>query len=620
MGSRLNRLVSRLLATILLLGGAVGYGQYSEQFNLDLLNLQLISDDDLAALESLLDNPIDLNRSVATDLWFLDDSLASAVLTAGRSAPFSDWEDLARRTGLQPEIVQFLQELAYLAPESGVEARLSTRVTNTGADERIRTRINIEGEEWSAQGVIQRDPGEYHLADLSNLSMTIHRNSTQMNLGAHRLTWGLGQVLSDEFVTPRGESLLQPSARIAHLRPGYSNSNTGVLNGVSIHHRRNRFQLLAGVSLQQVDVTPNQDGTSRVVSYRTHSEPVVSTGENLSYLAGIKSIQGWEVGGLIAGYQLRSISNLSGLQRQVYSLVLKRSFQTRAGEWQLYREGAAENTGQSLQRSVQTRISYVSAGGLYDDQLRLTLLYRSYPPEWVPLRGSLVGDQVSRGNETGWFLGWQWKHRPWRFSGYLDSYRQAKPQSYGYWPRDGWESGLTFRIQQQPLVTGVLYRYQEEHSAVNTYNDNSLSIIQRVMTRDHYLKLTLNRSWSSNFTTGFLVAIKVSESAGERGLGRIFGGDLDYRFRSDLALDLGVYGFATDGWDQRIYVYEYGLPGEFNFRALSGRGIRIYGRVALPVGWGQVSIRAARQWWYSGHSDEALNSSQQAAFQMDIPL
>ncbi len=599
---------------------SVGYGQHSEQLNLDLLDLQLVSEDDLTALESLLDNPIDLNRAEVTDLWFLNDSLASAVLTAGRSAPFSDWEDLTRRTGLQPEMVQFLQELAYLPPEYGVEARLSTRVTNTGADERIRTRFNIEGEEWSAQWVIQRDPGEYHLADLSDLSITIYRNSTQVNLGAHRLTWGLGQVLSEEFVTPRGESLLQPITRIAYLKPGYSISSTGVLNGVGIHHRWDRFQLFAGISLQKVDVTSDQNGTSQVVSYRIHSGPVVTAGENLGYLAGIKSLFGWEVGGLIANYQLRSTSSLSGLQRQVYSLVVKRSFQTQAGDWRLDHEEAAENTGRSLQRSSQTRINFISANGLHDDQLRLTLLYRSYPPDWVPLRGSLVGDQVSRGNETGWFLGWQWKHRPWRFSGYLDSYRQMIPQSYGYWPRDGWESGLSLRIEQQPLAAGVLYRYQVEHGTVNTYNDDGLSIIQRLMTIDHYLKLTLNRSWSSNFTTGFFAAIKVSDSAAERGFGEVLGADLNLHFRSDLALDLGVYGFTTDGWDQRIYVYEFSLPGEFNFRALSGRGVRAYGRVALPVGWGQVSIRAARQWWYTGLTTGTLNSSWQAAVQMDIPL
>jgi len=204
LGSHSNKPASRLLAVILLLGSAVGYGQHSEQLNLDLLDLQPLSEDDLTALESLLDNPIDLNHAEATDLWFLDDSLAAAMLTAARSAPFSDWGDLARRTSLRPEIVQFLQGLAYLSPASGVEARLSTRVVNTGSDERIRTRFNIEGEEWSAQWVIQRDPGEYHLADLSDLSMTIYRNSTQMNLGAHRLTWGLGQVLSEEFVAPRG--------------------------------------------------------------------------------------------------------------------------------------------------------------------------------------------------------------------------------------------------------------------------------------------------------------------------------------------------------------------------------------------------------------------------------
>ncbi len=200
MGSPFNKILPWLLATVL-------HAQSFQNFGTDILNLQLLTDEDLAALESLLDNPLDLNTATPADLWFLNDSLSSVVLAVRQSGPFSSWEDVAQRTKLPPARIDALRQFVYLPPDRGVQAQLSTRLVAAEDDERIRTRLKLEGDQWRAQWVMQRDPGEYHLTDLSDLSLTIHRDSTRITLGAHRLTWGLGLVLADEFASPRGETL-----------------------------------------------------------------------------------------------------------------------------------------------------------------------------------------------------------------------------------------------------------------------------------------------------------------------------------------------------------------------------------------------------------------------------
>ncbi len=603
----------------------IGKAQSPRHLNSDLLNLQLLSEEDMAILESLLDNPVNLNRAASADLWFLDDSLVSVVLTARRSGPFSDWADLARRTLLPPERIHSLQQFVTLPPDREVRARLSTRLVATGTDERIRTRLNLDGRRWAAQWVVQRDPGEYHLADLSDLSLTVRGNSTHLALGAHRMTWGLGLVLADEFAAPRGETLLRPVSRALHLRPGYSNTNTGVLRGASVHHRWSRFQLLAGTSVQQADITTDPDGTSQVITYRTHAGPAASTGEILCYLAGTASFLGWNVGGLASRYQLQATSGIPDSQRRIGSLVAMRSFQTRAGEWSLCHEeavqqGEPDTTWQVRQSARQTRLSFVAHRGLQRNRLRLTLLHRKYPPGWIPLRGRLVGDRVGRGNESGWFFGWRWGQPAWQLNGYLDSFHQVEPQLSGAWPREGWESGMAVKANRRQVEASLFYRYQEEIAGAGSLKSAGLSIMQQKITAANYVKFALAYNGLHNLTARFMMALRTSGAGDDQGWGETIGVSLRYRFRTDISFAVGAYGYATDGWDQRLYVYEDGLPGEFNFRTLSGRGVRVYGRMSLPVGKGLLSLRLARQWSRADPPGTTPRADQQAGLQMDIAL
>jgi len=602
--SRLNKIFLWFLIT--------GLQAQPDQLNTDVLNLQLLSNEDFAALESLLDNPLSLNTATAADLWFLEDSLVVIVLTARQAGPFTGWEDVARRTHLPPARIEALRQFVYLAPERALQGRLSTRITTSGTDERIRTRLNLDGDQWKAQWVVQRDPGEYHLADLSDLSVMMERGSTSFALGAHRVTWGLGVVLADEFATPRGETLLRPASGSIRLRPGYSNTNTGVLRGASIHCRQGRVQLIAGTSIQQADVTTDPQGNPRVVAYRAHTRPTATAGETLAYFAGTVSVLGWNLGGLTTWYDLQATAETAGSRRQVHSLVAARTFQSRLGEWHASHEEGLQTTA----RASQTRLSFERSSSPQHSRLRLTLLHRRYPQGWVPLRGHLVGARVSRGNESGWFFGWLWGHTPWKISGYLDTYRQQVPDQTGSWPRVGWESGLAASVKKHAVKVSLYYRSREETANASVLSSAGLDLLEQRLTTSHYVRFSLLYSRSPAFTARFVAAATTSDAGGQEGKGETFGGSLRYRFRSGAAVTLGAHVFETDDWDHRLYVYEDGLPGEFSLRALSGQGVRMHGRVALPVGKGQVSLRVARQWRRTSPEESAL----QVGLQMDIAL
>ncbi|UCD37924.1 MAG: hypothetical protein JSW54_00090 [Fidelibacterota bacterium] len=612
-----NRLLPWLLPAIL-------QAQSVNLFSIDILNSQFLSDEDHLALESILDNPVNLNTATPVDLWFLNDSLVSVLMAARQSGPFRDWKEVAQRTSLAKASIQALRQLLELPLNQRIQGRLSTRIVTSGTDERIRTRLNLDGDRWTLQWVAQRDPGEYHLADLSDLSARIDWGATSIYLGAHRVTWGLGLVLGREFPTPRGASLLRPISKVLSIRKGYSNSNTGVLRGISIQHQWMRLKFISGYCFQGADISIETDGYPRVIAYRTHTETALTTREALPYLGATVSVGHWKFGGLAAWHDLQSTSTTPGVQQLIYSLYTERTFQNHLGKWHISHEEARRTTDRAESRADggarQTRLMFIKRPALKDSQMRLTLMYRHYPSDWTPLRGRLVGNQASRGNEAGWFLVWQWHYRFLKITGHLDSYHEIESRELQLWPSNGWESGLAVAVRWRPLEASLNYREYEDVGYMGSQNPYGLDILQREVSAGRYLRFSLSYVLSRNLTARCMTVITGSDAGEKQGGGETLGGSLRYRLQTDAILTIGANRFKTDGWDLRIYTYEEGLPGEFNFQPLFGRGVRVYGKLSLPIGEGLVSLRAAQQWRSTDQSRTETKSHLQLGIQMDIAL
>ena len=586
-------------------------------------HLQLLSDDDLAGLSSLLDNPISLNDATESDLWFLSASLVAAIVSAKGAVNFRDWADVARRTALPLAAINALRPFFRLPDPDQLEAHISTRVTATGSDERLRTRLNLSSGSWQAQWVLQRDPEEYNLADLSALSLSLRRDWGQVVLGTHRMNWGLGLVLAGEFATPRGEALLRPVSRLVRLRTGFSNSNIGTLQGAAADIQWERLRLVAGTSARQTDITRGPGGAPRVVAYRTHDAPAATTGETLHYLATTTTVLGTRVGGLVSRYHLQATAETDLLRDMIYSLVIQREYQGQLGAWQATHEQALRTTSTGPargQNASQTRLTFASPRGPGRAQLRLALMYRRYPPGWTPLRGRAVGRRVSRGNESGWFFGWRLSRSRLRVHGYLDLYQQREAESAGGWHRGGSEWGLTATASKRPAEVSAYYRQREEVSTSTVLDGRGLEVVAQQLARSHYASLTWAHAWSAAISTRLIARVNVFPQNGQVLWGRATGGRLLLRIRSASSLALGLHTYRSDGWEQRVTIYEDGLPGEFNLRALSGRGVRVHTRWGLTIGKGELSIRAAWQWQRSSSDTAVLERTVQTGLQMDVAL
>ncbi|MEE9162439.1 MAG: hypothetical protein V3U35_05650 [Candidatus Neomarinimicrobiota bacterium] len=610
---------SRLL--LLCLAGLL-QAQSAENISNDILSLERLSEDDLAGLESLLDDRINLNDVSAGELWFLDDSLAAAILSAREAGPFRDWADLGRRTSLPPATIRSLREIVDIIAMGRTEGRISTRIVDHGADERIRTRLNLDGPSWSGQWVLQRDPGEYDLADLSALSVNVRRGAGELSLGTQRLNWGLGLVLADEFAAPRGETLLRPVSRLLRLRPGFSNSNLGTLHGASVELQGERSRLLAGASAQQTDITADSDGAPRIVAYRTHASPATTTREAVSYLAATSTMGDWSVGGLISNHDLQPTAETSGSGGRTYSATAAGIIHSSAGEWRVNIERAlrtAQGADGPDPAASQTRLTFSNKGERGRPYLRLALIHRRYPPNWAPLRGRMMGRRVSRGNESGWFVGWHWRDTPWQTSGYLDLYRPLLAPVEG-WPVEGQEWGLRVSTRIRRGEATLFTRGRNEATSVQGENQSGVEITRRQVAVTRFVSAAWSSRWTRRLTSRLIAKGNTLRGTGEAQWGGAVGGSLRYQSAEGNTGALGIFAFQTDGWDQRVTIYQYGLPGEFSLRALSGRGWRVQGRWGRALGNGVLSVRLARAWRRPETGGPGLEITSEAALQMDVAL
>lgn len=617
MGWWLNRILPVCLPILL-------WAQFDSPFRPDFIDEQQFTSEELSALESYLDNPLDLNTATFQDLWFIDDSLAAIIVDVRQTRPYRSWQDFAHRTRLSESIIQELKPVFYLRPVQQFHGDWSTRIFTSGNDERIRSRLNISRSFWFAQWTLQRDPEEYDLTDLSAFSVGFKRGTTALIIGSQRLDWGLGLVLSKVYSPRRGTALLRTSTDIMRIRPGYSNMTSGAMSGISLAFQLGQLRFFTGTGFHETDVRLTSDGSSKIVPYRTHSHPSSYQYELLPWVGASTSLKQTNLGAFIGEQHLMPNDTLPGARKQVHSLVLAQNVIIPTGTWKLRHEEAWQTRARKEMpteqiRATQTRLTFQSQADSSGSRMRLALIYRAYPHSWMPIRGQLFGRHINNGNERGLYIGWEWLKNPLSLTGHLDCFQQIVSTT-SFWPQRGWESGIGASLKAKSCLTRLSYRYKEEQIDISSENSDGLTINTRIGTVAHHTSVTCTGNLGLRLSVRLYAALSRGQNEDGHASGNAIGSTLRYRTRSMITMAAGAYLFGTDGWDQRIVIYETGLPGEFNLRPLSGSGVRIHGLISIPMETGMISIRAAKEWKNGPVGEKTATSHLQVGIQIDIAL
>ena len=603
-------LACRLSNIIPLLAAGLLWGQAGNIISNELEFLPDQSDEAVAALNDLLDNPLPLNNVTPGELWFLPDSLVELLISQRTQRLYTSWMDLQQRTGMTPVTVEFLKGLLIL-PANNVQGALSSRVAGNNVGERIRSKLVLKSKYWYSQGVLQRDPEAHSLANLAAATFSYSRNLTAITLGSHRIHWGSGLVLGGDTWGRSGQALLSGSNKY-YIRPAYSIQPANILNGAAVSRNWAGLTLDSGLSDQKVNFITERTGN--IGPARSPFNPAGDVGrERIGYALAIVTTGNSNLGYLVSQRKLTMSGDAQ--IRQVYqSATAQYQVRLPLAEVRLSSEVALGNGVLAGIMSLGLIVRPERGG-----RLKLLAQWRQYPESWHSLKGLMPGFGSANGNGQGWYLGWNWLKAGMELAGYIDSYKALGTDHVSGWNASGVSSGLEISL---PLAVGILklrYSQIDTHKGVAIDEADGLVSYQQQYKVVHQLRSKLLIHVARTTHIDLFAVYKWTDEAKSHSRGRVWGSSVQRPQSGGNRLGLGLVAYSTDDWDSRIVSYQFGLPGEMNMRNLYGQGIEIYGRYWIKLAYGQLGLRLSKRLF---NSDQSQSNSlwNKGGLQLDIKL
>ncbi len=211
---------------------------------------------------------------------------------------------------------------------------------------------------------------------------------------------------------------------------------------------------------------------------------------------------------------------------------------------------------------------------------RAVLSARRYPRGYTNLHSYAFGESNgSTQNESGVYVGLQLKPAStWSVAGYFDQYRFPWVRFGVSLPSRGHEALLIAEHKPRRWVTTYIQLRTETKEGGYRYTDSLNRIIDGVRNETRQsARLNLQYEFSKQLTLRSRVEGTRFQTEGERAsLGTLLLQDFRWKVTPSFQLDGRWMIFDTDGFDARVFTYEYDLRYAFAIPSFSGRGQRTY--------------------------------------------
>jgi hypothetical protein len=242
------------------------------------------------------------------------------------------------------------------------------------------------------------------------------------------------------------------------------------------------------------------------------------------------------------------------------------------GDYVLFGEAATDQDG------AVAAIAGVSAN--LGRTVRAVVSTRSYSRGFTNLHSYAFGESSgSTQNERGMYLGVQIRpNTRWRFAGFVDQYRFPWARFAVPRPSTGYEAlGL---VEHRPRRWILWYIQGRTETKAGGYRLQTPTLTELDALRDETRQSVrghLQYEFSKRMTTRTRVeGIRFKSGGDDAGYGMLIYQDVQIALQSKLRLDTRIMLFDTDGFDARVFAYEYDLRYTFAVPAFSGQGQRMY--------------------------------------------
>jgi hypothetical protein len=400
-------------------------------------------------------------------------------------------------------------------------------------------------------------------------------------LGNYRVSMGMGLVMNSEFSMGKVAVLQNMGRTTQTLRAHSSRSNNSLLGGAATISLNRGMKLSVFASYRPMDATLNKDSTiATILSTSYHRTETEMAKKNNMYALKTGGMLGFRRHGFHADVNTLYVRldkelrpNASILYRQHYPQ--GRAFMNTSLDygyvnhrWALNGETALDKDGHlATLNSVSLRVS---------DVLSITALLRFYSYRYASLDAQSYSDGGKVQNESGIYLGLSWQPSArWRVSAYTD---------YAYFPwakyqvsqsSSSWDHLLQATYQHRAWTFAARYRLRIKES-----DGADGTSLQRQPV--HRVRLSADYSGDSGF--GCRTQLDGGYGTyGDKEWGAMVSESLAYTHRW-LRLNAGLGYFHTDGYDNRVYLYEHGPLYAYSMTAFYGEGIRYWLMVRAGIG------------------------------------
>ena len=236
------------------------------------------------------------------------------------------------------------------------------------------------------------------------------------------------------------------------------------------------------------------------------------------------------------------------------------------GDYVLFGEVARDRSG--------AMGALAGAGLEHDAGLDAVLLARHYPRSFAGLYNGAFGDGGSPQNEMGVYAGLRLQVAPnWWIAGYVDQYRSPWLQFGIPQPASGLDTRLVVETDLRPWLSTYVQIRADRSGTGTEYKGPDGRLLSGVKeTWRHSARWHIEYSFSDEVTLRTRIATTRSDAS----TGVLFYQGIGLQPHPTIKLDARVAVFDTDGFQSRMYAYEYDLLYSFSVPALFDQGHRSY--------------------------------------------
>ncbi len=400
-------------------------------------------------------------------------------------------------------------------------------------------------------------------------------------IGDYRASFGLGLVVSNNFLMGKSSAVLNITPATNGLRRSTSLQEYNFLRGVGTTIGVGNFDITAFYSYRKLSATADEESLSSFKTdglFRTENDREKRNnigqqilGSNISYQSkywntGITAMKTWFDTPVMPESRVNNLYSFRGKEEFNYGWHYHFSIH----RFRFAGEVATNNHWHfaTLNSLIFNPVSNVG----------IALLHRDYSPQYHAFYATSFAENSTVQNERGLYIGAEIKPiAKWKISAYADSYRFPYMRYRSYRPSDGYDvfTQLDYAATNR-LNMFFRYRYEEQERNFNTLPDEHSIFVGKYVKSAFRYVLNYNISQHLQFRNS-LEFNWIKRTMGNNTQGFMMMQDFTYSLpKTPLNFDFRFAVFDAPNYDNRLYTFEKDVLWAFSVPAYYGIGSRMF--------------------------------------------